>query len=60
GTVFTAKRIPGHESNLYFCETTYSSFVPAGYVSPSTSREISSLDEVTFVPHYIFSPEVSV
>lgn len=59
GTVFTAKRIPGHECNLYFCETTYSKSVPVGYVSPSTNREVSSLDEVAFIPHHVFSPEVT-
>lgn len=56
--VFTAKRIPDHEFNLYFCETTFKNAVPVGYVSPSTSREISMLDEVTFVPPYDHSREV--
>ena len=60
GVMFTAKRIPGHDSNLYFCETTYNKSVPVGYVSQSTNREISSLEEVTFVPHHTFLPEVSV
>lgn len=60
GVMFTAKRIPGHDSNLYFCETTYTKSVPVGYVPQSTNREISSLEEVTFVPHHTFLPEVSV
>ena len=60
GVMFMAKRIPGHDSNLYFCETTYNKSVPAGYVSLSTNKEISSLEEVTFVPHHTFLPEVSV
>ena len=60
GVMFTAKRIPGHDSNLYFCETTYTKSVPVGYVSLSTNKEISSLEEVTFVPHHTFLPEVSV
>lgn len=59
GVMFMAKRIPGHDSNLYFCETTYNKSVPVGYVSQSTNREISSLEEVTFVPHHTFLPEVS-
>ena len=60
GVMFTAKRIPGHDSNLYFCETTYTKSVPVGYVPLSTTRELSSLEEVTFVPHHTFLPEVSV
>ena len=60
GVMFTAKRIPGHDSNLYFCETTYTKSVPVGYVPLSTNKEISSLEEVTFVPHHTFLPEVSV
>ena len=60
GVMFMAKRIPGHDSNLYFCETTYTKSVPVGYVSLSTNKEISSLEEVTFVPHHTFLPEVSV
>ena len=60
GVMFMAKRIPGHDSNLYFCETTYTKSVPVGYVPLSTNKEISSLEEVTFVPHHTFLPEVSV
>ena len=60
GVMFMAKRIPGHDSNLYFCETTYNKSVPAGYVSLSTNKEISSLEEVTFVSHHTFLPEVPV
>ena len=60
GVMFMAKRISGHDSNLYFCETTYTKSVPVGYVPQSTNREISSLEEVTFIPHHTFLPEVSV
>lgn len=56
--VFTAKRIPDHEFNLYFCETTFENAVPVGYVSSGTSREVSLLDEVTFVPPYDHRREV--
>lgn len=58
GLVFTAKRIPDHEFNLYFCETTFKNAVPVGYVSQSVSRDISTLEEVTYIPPYDHSREV--
>lgn len=50
GLEITYKRVVGHEYNIYFCETTYSRFIPVGYMAPALHDEVmDEVEEVTFV-----------
>ncbi len=43
------KRVVSTGENIYFCETTFDSAVPCGYVTAGVHEQISSIDAVTMV-----------
>ena len=54
GVTLTSKTLTATGTNLFFCETTTSSFLPVGYLGTTTHSEVMKLDRVSMV-----SPEAS-
>ncbi len=54
GVMLTSKTLTATGLNLFFCETTTSSFLPVGYLGTTSYSEVMKLDRVSMV-----SPEAS-
>ncbi len=49
GVMLTSKTLTSTGTNLFFCETTTSSFLPVGYLGTTSYSEVMKLDRVSMV-----------
>ena len=49
GVMLTSKTLTATGTNLFFCETTTSSFLPVGYLGTTSYSEVMKLDRVSMV-----------